>query len=206
MDDVISLLENYRDFQQSVPQGDFAEFGDWLKQKHTSPSAYATDQESVNLEGPAVMAGYLLGGLSSFVETWVKLSFQEIPLGSLQDYGIMKSVEYSGNPTKKQLAEEIIAERTTVIESIKRLTKEGLLWETPDDQDRRLRRVMLTDKGAELIAIADKKMVALGNLLMGPLTEPEQKSMMPALNRLMDFHQHLYYQQTREKVKEDYSL
>ncbi|MEL6535866.1 MAG: MarR family winged helix-turn-helix transcriptional regulator [Bacteroidota bacterium] len=206
MDDVITLLQDYRDFKKTDSHAGFAEFGTWLQQKHATASTLSVDRPNKIEKGPEYTVGYLLGGLSSFVETWVKLAFQDVPLGSLQDYGILKSVEHVGNPTKKQLADEIVAERTTVIESIKRLTKEGLLWETPDDQDRRLRRVMLTDQGVDMITLADRKMAALENLLVGDLSEDDQRGLLPALGRLFDFHQHLYYHQAKEKVKENYSL
>lgn len=206
MEDVIELLKDYQTFQKQGHKGDFLHFGEWLKQKYAPKETYLTNEEEVNEAGLDVMASYLIGGLSNYVEVWVKLTYQDLPLNSLGDFGIMKIVEFAKNPTKKVIVENSVMERTTCIESIKRLTKEGLFAETIDPKDRRKRRVSLTAKGEEMIELLNVRMMALGKLLSGNLDELEKKSLLPILNKLIDFHDQLYRQKDRQAIKEQFGL
>lgn len=206
MDDVIELLQAYQKFTKTGKAGDFATFGDWLKQEFSPVEDYLTDEEEVNKAGLDVMASYLIGGISNFVDVWVKLTYQDLPLHSLGDFGIIKTVEYAINPTKKMIVEASVMERTTVIESIKRLIKEGVLKEEIDQEDRRKRRVSLTKKGEELVEVLNEKMTALGSLLIGNISDTEKKSLLPILKKLLHFHEHLYHNKDRQAVKKQFNL
>ncbi len=206
MDQAILLLQEYQAFVNQRGQTDLMAFGDWLKHMHTPVSHYQTDEPEVNEAGLDVMVAYLLGGLTSYTEAWVKLTFQELPLISIVDFAILKTVEYRQHPSKKEIAESVIAERTTCIESIKRLIKEGLLAEAADKEDKRLKRVKLTKAGFRMIEILNNKMRALGTLLIGDLTETEKKNLLVMLKKLSHFHDTLYRKKSREEVKQQFSL
>ncbi|MEL6924771.1 MAG: MarR family winged helix-turn-helix transcriptional regulator [Bacteroidota bacterium] len=206
MDKAIQLLKEFQEFSEKGNKADFGLFGEWLKQKHAPESNLATDKAEVNDAGLDAMAGYLLGGLGSYADVWIKLSYQTLPLVSVQDYGIIKTVQYVGNPTKKMLVEKAVMERSTCIEAIKRLVREGLLKEEVDKKDRRLRRVRLTAKGKKLIPLVDEKMKALGTLLVGNLTEVEKKAIFTPLKKLLDFHEHLYHEVDRDQIKKVYQI
>ena len=206
MDKIIQLLQDYQAYSEKGIPEDFALFGEWLKQKYADEQEYLTNAQDVNEAGLDVMAAYVLGGLTSFVEMWLKLSYQDIPLGSLGDFGILKGVEFMRNPSKKMIADQLIMERTTCMESIKRLVKEGVLSEETDPDDRRVKRVSLTPYGREVTEKVNQKMMALGHLLMGNLSEVEKKSLLPPLKKLLDFHDYLYRKKGKEEVKELYNL
>ncbi|MEM6634121.1 MAG: MarR family winged helix-turn-helix transcriptional regulator, partial [Bacteroidota bacterium] len=186
--------------------GDFHLFGEWLKQKYADSQEYLTEEEEINRIGVDVMTSYLIGGLTGYLETWLKLAYQDLPIVSLGDFGIIKAVEHHQNPTKKMIADSLIMERTTCMESIKRMVKEGLLTEETDSKDRRMKRVRLTPKGREMSMLLNKKMSALSTLLVGNLDELEKKSLIPILKKLNKFHEFLYREKSREEVKERYYL
>ena len=206
MDQIIKLLQDYKEYNEKGIPEDLGLFGEWLKQKYADASTYKTDREAVDQYGIDVMASYFLCGLGSFVDHWLKLSFQELPLVSLGDFGIIKKVEHYGNPSKKMIADALIMERTTCIESIKRLTKKGLLTEKTDKEDQRMKRVSLTPYGQEVSAQLNIKMSALGSLLVGNLNEVEKKSLVPILKKLVEFHDYLYRKKDKEEVKALYNL
>lgn len=209
MDQAILLLQEYQAFVAQTGTTGLGNFGDWLKQKHTTAAhapAYQTDEPEVNEAGLDVMVSYLLGGLTSYTEAWVKLTFQELPLISIVDFAILKTVEYRRQPSKKEITESVIAERTTCIESVKRLIKDGLLAEETDKTDKRLKRVKLTKPGRRMVEILNLKMTALGSLLVGDLTEDEKKSLLVMLNKLSRFHENLYRNKPREEVKKQFSI
>lgn len=206
MEDAIRLLTDFKDFTQQTGSTSFILFGEWLRQKYADQTNYHADDPNVNEAGLDVIASYLIGGLTAYVEVWVKLTYEELPIHSLGDFGILKTVEYMGRPCKKDIANQAIMEHSTCIESIKRLIKAGLLQEETDQQDKRVKRVMLTNEGKLLSASLDKKMMGLGSLLIGNLSELEKKSMIPILKKLNEFHHTLYKERVEVDVKKLYGL
>ncbi len=206
MDNIIRLLKDYDTFAKEWKTDDLELFGKWLKQKYQRPDEYLTDVEAVNSAGLDVMASYLLGSLTGFVEMWFRLTFRDLPLVSLGDFGILKTVEHFGTPSKKEIADRVIMERTTCIESIKRLVKNGILMEENDPKDRRIKRVKLSSSGKKLMETVDRKMMALGSLLVGDLDNDEKQNMIPSLNKLKDFHEKIYHQRSKDDISRAYNL
>ncbi len=206
MKDIIRLLQDYQEFKDKNNSEDFHVFGEWLRQKHAPTRDYTTNDEEVNEAGLDVMITYLLGNLTGYTEAWIKLAYQELPLLSIGDFSILKTVEHYQNPSKKEVAYEVVMERSTCIESIKRLIKEGLLAEAIDPNDRRIRRVHLTKGGKELMPLLNQRMTNLGSLLVGNLSEVEKKSLLPTLNKLLRFHENLYRNMKKEAIKKNYKL
>jgi len=207
MDNIIALLNDFRDFQKTGDSDDFEGFGDFLKSKYTNDKAsFQTKEPTVNAAGTDAMVSYLLGGLIGYVEAWVKITYKDLPIGSLGDFGILKSVQVLQNPTKKDVVDRLVMERSTCIEAIKRLIKKGLIQEETDEEDHRMKRVKLTDYGQEIVATLDQKMTALSTLLVGILSEAEKQQIMPMLMKLNKFHNNLYRNKEGEEIKEIFGL
>ena len=206
MKDVIELLGYYEEFKKEHPQQGLELFGPWLKQSFTPEQDFLTDEETVNQAGLEVMVSYLLGGLAGFFDTWVKRTFADLPLRSLADFGILKSVAHLGTPSKKEVVLANITEPSTCIEIIKRLTRDGVFHEHIDHDDRRIRRVSLTEYGHEINKVVDAKMTNLGRLFTGNLSEVEMRSVIPTFKKLVSFHQQLHQSGDYEEIKKLYHL
>lgn len=206
MDSIIQLITDYKVFTEQLHSEDLLLFGEWLKQKYAPPTNYTTDETEVNEAGLDVMASYLLGGLTSYVEAWVKLTYRDLPILSLGDFAIVKTVQYLQQPRKKDIMNQTIMERTTCMESIKRLIKIGVLKEYNDEKDKRVKRVLLTSMGEDMVAKLDQKMMNLSVLLMGDLSEIEKKSLLPLLQKLNNFHAELYQKKDSFDIKQQYGL
>lgn len=205
MDQVIRLLEHFRDFGQEH-HTDLGQFGQWLAAQYAGPQPTETPVAEVNAAGVEVMNAFFLGGLAAFVEVWIKLTFQGLPLLSLGDFGILKTVERLQSPTKSQVADAVIMERTTCMESIKRLIRKGVFSETTDPNDRRMKRVEVTTYGREVSHELDGRMRRLSLLLMGSLTTEEMHQLLPILKKLHTFHHQLYRGQSAEEIVQQYQL
>lgn len=206
MDNIIQLINDYKVFTEQLHSEDPVLFGEWLKQKYAPSTHYLTNDSEVNEAGLDVMAAYLLGGLTSYVEAWVKLTYQDLPILSLGDFAIIKAVQYLLHPRKKDIMNQTIMERTTCMESIKRLIKVGILKEYNDEKDKRVKRVVLTSIGEELVIKIDKKMMNLSKLLVGNLSEIEKKSLLSLLQKLNNFHAELYQKRDTINIKQQYEL
>ncbi len=201
MEKAIELLENYQDFLQVKPAGTIKEFGAWLQR---NPEEVQLDQPELNKQN--IKFAYILSKLSSFLDAWVKLSFRDIPLRSLGDFGILMSIRFMQNPRKTDVAEQVIMERSTCMESIKRLIGEGLVEQSKDTADRRVWRVQLTKSGFAMCETLDEKMKSLGDLVAGEISDEEKLYAIAPLAKLVDFHQNLYSGLEGEKIITDFRL
>lgn len=203
MEKAIELLENYQDFLQVKPAGTMQEFGAWLQR---NPEEVELDQPELNKQKLNIKFAYTLSKLSSFLDAWVKLSFRDIPLRSLGDFGILMSIRFMQNPRKTDVAEQVIMERSTCMESIKRLIGEDLVEQSKDTADRRVWRVQLTKSGFAMCEILDEKMKSLGDLVAGEISDEEKLDAIAPLAKLVDFHQNLYSGLEGEKIITDFRL
>ena len=206
MDKIIALLQHWQSYQgQGFPE-DLSRFGVWLH--------YATlpNEEDDRTPGEVLQSdensqiGYHLGELIGFTEHWTKLAFRDLPITGWTDFGILKAVEFGENPTKKEIAVQAIAEQSTIFEAIKRLQKNGLLDEIQDEEDKRVRRVKMTDKGKTIINNATRKAIHLSRLLVADLLPDEKSVLIKMLKKLNHFHREMYQEMPKENVIENYAL
>lgn len=209
MENVINLLKAYQKYLECGFKDNLAKFGQWLQQ-HDGQQKNNSEEfhQRVPLEQTGIdgVIGYQLGGIMSYTETWTKLAFRDLPLVGLQDFGILKFIEITGNPSKKDIAQKSVMEASTCFEIIKRLQKNHLISEHTDQEDKRIRRVSITEHGKAILEKATRQVLYLSKFLMGDLKEEEKGMMMNVLKRLNDFHYQWYHEGSREKLLEIYNL
>lgn len=206
MENLLKLIKHYEEYIQEGNTDNLNLFGEWLKQKYSESKDYLSKEAAVNAVGSTVVASYMIGSMAAYTDIWMRLAMKDEPISGQMDWNILKKVEEYGNPSKKEVIVDSIAERTSCVEAIKRLTRLGLLQEEMDQEDKRLKRILLTPKGKELIKKLNLKMFNLAKLIMGTLDETEQKSLIPPLKKLMGFHENLNKSKNREDIKRIYGI
>ena len=151
MDQIIKLLEYWKKFTERGMGEELDRFGLWLNQEHIS--------EKVNNEqlvpddfnnSTNFTIGYLLGSMTGYGEMWTKLSFRNLPIQNFHDFGTLKFIQHTQNPTKKEVANDSMLEQSTCFEVIKRLVKNDMLSEENDPNDKRVKRVKLTKNSKKI--------------------------------------------------------
>jgi DNA-binding MarR family transcriptional regulator len=62
-------------------------------------------------------------------------------------YSLLSNIERMATPAVSQLAEELVMDRSALAHTLKPLERDGLVAVAPDPNDRRVKRVSLTDAG-----------------------------------------------------------
>jgi len=207
MDLVLKLLTYWKEYLEKGVGNNLGRFGLWLNEQLTEyaevPTQKVPDQFDISTN---FAFGYLFGNLAAYADHWTKLTFRNLPLQNHHDFGILKFIELSGHPTKKEVATDSTLEQSTCFEAIKRLVKNNLLQEESDTKDKRVKRVKLTDYGIEVIQLASQQASHQANLLVGDLTEEEKNEAIGLLKKLNDFHEDLYKNSSKEKIIESFEL
>jgi DNA-binding MarR family transcriptional regulator len=66
---------------------------------------------------------------------------------TIDEFGFLATLIRAGNLMKHELINEHMLEMSSGSEIIKRLVRNGLVYEYPDENDKRAKRVALTEKG-----------------------------------------------------------
>lgn len=77
-------------------------------------------------------------------------------------------------------------------EVLKRLLKSGFIFETPDPNDGRAKRVALTESGRMQIIQAFNEMHKVALIVNGNITSEEQKQVIMIFNKLKYFHWNIH--------------
>lgn len=80
-------------------------------------------------------------------------ALKEVGLNNGQ-FSMMMSLNRPDSPTMGQVADFLAMDRTTLTAKLKPLQRRGLVEVSPDEKDRRSRRLALTDEGRKVLASA----------------------------------------------------
>lgn len=179
----------YADKKDSVSLKDFSR---WLGHQVDQESVDRDTTDSTELSIKRMQVGHLFGELSNYADLWGKLAFKDLPIRRFEEYGLLKFVEEVGNPSKNDLANILVNEKSTAFEIIKRLIREGLFVDKIDKKDKRIRRVELTTAGRKVIEQADQQAYKVALILLGDATEEEIDFFLKKFGELNSFHEGLY--------------
>lgn len=104
--------------------------------------------------------------------------------------------------TKMQLIEKNAHEKQTGIEIIKRLVKNGLFAESPDENDKRSTRISVTEKGKKVFLESMQDITKVSKIMCGRLNQKEKESLLSSLKKLNTFHHTVYSNFRNEDTSE----
>ncbi|MDF9796868.1 DNA-binding MarR family transcriptional regulator [Catalinimonas alkaloidigena] len=197
---ILQLLNYWQAFTRQN-EGDIFSFAKWLtkiaeeqEQKVENDSSRDSPSQKYIHHTYSIddQLTLLWGRLIRYTHLWSRKALQNLHINSVEEYGLLKSVQLLKKARKSELIKFSLLESTTCFEMIKRLEKAGYLRETVDTLDKRSRLVSLTAKGKKTIVDADLQMKKLSNLLMGDLDEVQKHELLEMLRQLNVFHENLY--------------
>jgi MarR family transcriptional regulator, lower aerobic nicotinate degradation pathway regulator len=104
--------------------------------------------------------------------------------------------------TKMQLIEKNIHEKPTGLEVIKRLLKNKIIGERDNDEDKRSKRVFLTEKGKGIFFQTLSQMGEVSKIISGKLTASEKIQLFTLLKKLDDFHNPIFLEHRHKSINE----
>jgi DNA-binding MarR family transcriptional regulator len=125
--------------------------------------------------GPDGRLGYLLRQAQHAL--WLALEDALHPLGiTAAGFGVLRLVEVEPGSSGADLAFDSMYRPQATHEMLVALEADGLIERLPDPRDKRRRLVFLTSRGAEVLAEAHRRAIALEERMMSGLTEAERST------------------------------
>ena len=185
---------------QKLEKEDMAIFSKWLYEKTN-----AEKKEEIKLEptGETLdsIIGKFIGFMYRFAKFYTKKALENSPLTTLDDFTYLGSILLKAGSSKTEIIDYHIHEKTTGIEILKRLKKNGFITEKKSVTDARSKSLFITETGKGIFFAHVGKMQKIGELIVGDLEEDEKLQLISLLNRLNDFHQPIYHQNKKESIE-----
>ena len=203
----IDLLHQVKEFENSEaykPHSNVEDFRLWLndqKYRKESPTKlFKNEQHQVSFTENEICKQVLL--LGRYSRQLIRKGLNDFPELANEEFTYLYRLKDEPNLTKIQLIERNGHEKQTGTQIIKRLQEYGLVKEKNDGEDKRSKRLNLTEKGEDYFNRSVEKVNMTSRILAGKLENNEKAELLGLLRKLNDFHSHVYSEYKRSNIDE----
>ncbi len=130
----------------------------------------------------------LLTNMYRFAKHYLKKAFKESSFKTIDEFSFLATLIKEKSLLKSELINRHLLEISTGSEVLRRLIKEGLIYEYKDEDDGRAKRVALTPQGYNEVTTAFNEMYKVAQIVKGNLFEEELRDAVIILKKLSFFH------------------
>lgn len=203
---LIDVILELDEFQKERNKANLTveEFRTWLNEKaysKVSPTELfkKNNQKVFDLENEIAKQVILLG---RFTKQMVRRGLKDFPQLANEEFTYLYRLMDEESLTKMQLVERNAHEKQTGIEIIKRLVKNNLVEEFPDESDKRTTRLKLTELGKQTFLNSIKDVTVTSRVLSAKLADEEKENLLELLKKLNEFHFHIYQEYRFAEIAE----
>lgn len=200
----VPILIEWERFMEQNPQGGVKEFASWLL-THSDPLRKTpswTESEPVMKSGMRLseafqkgddfLAWFFMGRLIRYVKFYTKSMLAQHGINGPDEFLFLSLINEMAQPTKKEVCVANATELTTGMDILRRLIKQGLVNEFPDERDARSKRLILTEKGLETVQAVALALSQLQPSTLADLDSTERKHLIKTLQYLNNYHFQFY--------------
>jgi len=182
------LLHWLEEFQQEHPndESDLGSFVIWLNSR-----LFSEDKVSHSEYNPEMLdmeLSFLLVMQSRYYKTYAKKVLGESELTSPDGFSFLYHLNHTDSFRKMELIKLHHLEPPSGVEVLKRLLNKGLIEEFDDSEDKRARRIKITEKGKKELQLVLPKMSEVFRMMTAELSLNEKLHMLAFLKQINDFH------------------
>lgn len=158
--ELIAYVEQY---QEGSPSSKIEDFTIWLNNK-----LFASRNNGSHSTHDELLIAFKLMHLNKALKRQTKSVWSGSIVSSIDEYSFLLHLDYQESFRKMELVEMHNLEAPTGIEIIKRLIKNKLVEEFPDEEDKRAKRIKITKNGIKELSLIQPKI----DLIFTKFTEP----------------------------------
>jgi len=136
--------------------------------------------------------GRLFIYMSRYAKSYVKKTLDGTALQSPEDFTCLAILLTHDSLSKSDLINRNIQEKTSGTEVIRRLLQAGLVNQLDDENDKRSKRISITEQGKQLLYRVFDDMNDVGKMVAGNLSFTEKLNLQYLLQKLDAFHYKLH--------------
>ncbi|MEL7587331.1 MAG: MarR family transcriptional regulator [Prolixibacteraceae bacterium] len=199
------LIDLYEEYEQEEKHPDLLGFAQWtinrleeepklnqqIDLRDRQKDKTASNQFLDDLKGKARFLE-VVARIARYHEFYTRKALKESAVNTRLEFLFLRTVDRMERARKTDLISSYHLEYTTGMDTIRRLKNNGLLYEVPDEADKRVRLLELTDKGKEVLALSLKRFSDENTMFFAATSENKWKKALPALEELEAIHNQVY--------------
>lgn len=130
--------------------------------------------------------------MSRYAKSYIKKALQHTNLATAEDFTCLALLLTHHNLSKTELMQMSLLEKASGTEVVNRLLKNNLVQQWDDPNDKRGKRIAITEQGKLLLYDVFKDMNKVSGIVTGKLSTTEKYTLQYLLQQLEDFHYDLY--------------
>jgi DNA-binding MarR family transcriptional regulator len=174
---IIALIEKYQEGHSSEKVEDFTI---WLNN-----TLFSANEDNDHSPHDELVLAFKLMYLNKELKKQTKNILSKSSIASVDEYSFLLHLDHQESFRKMELVELHNLEAPTGIEIIKRLLKNRFIEEFPDKDDKRAKRIKLTNKGKTELKKIKPKIDAIFSRFSEPLSLNEKIQLSGILDKLI---------------------
>ncbi|NOQ71795.1 MAG: winged helix DNA-binding protein [Crocinitomix sp.] len=175
-----TLIDQLDEFSKSNESENIEDFAIWLSGKY-----FKSDNTNSHNDHLDLMLAFQISMLNKEIKKQTKSVISDSPFSSLDGYSFLLHLDQVESYRKMEIIELHKLEAPTGIEVIKRLLSKGLITEFNDQEDKRAKRIKLSEKGRKEIVKLKPQIDEEFSKFSKALSLKEKLSLVSAMNKLI---------------------
>lgn len=199
----IQILEALIQYQREQRFQSTSDFAYWILDKSknkTDVRANIFESNQLLENGIEEEISRLLILMYRYAKSHLKVYLSNYHEINQEDFTYLYALKRSGSLTKTELVEMNVHDKTTGLEIVRRLVKNNLIEEVVNQNDKRSKKLIITQRGEELIPIIKETTRKIAKLIAGKLSEEEKINFYQVLKKLDNFHYPIYLDKHRPQL------
>jgi DNA-binding MarR family transcriptional regulator len=177
MNKTVGLVNEWAAFEEKHPEGNIEDFCRF----YLAHKRQQKDQVKGPLVGgvvPALTAGLLMkiiGRISKLNMAYANIALAGTGLNQIEEFGILQTIRKEKTPRKTEVIYANLFELSSGTDMLNRMKKRGLIKEYGDLEDKRSKRLELTEKGEAVCRAALSKIESNAKMLLNELKDDDMK-------------------------------
>ena len=205
-----SLLPYISDYQKENESKDVNDFSNWLTKKIKGKP---TKKPEIGGVLPEIMHSIpdlsndffivnQLRYLFKYSTFYTKKALEGTNLKTINDIAFLATLLIEKDLTKSELISRHLTEITSGTEVIKRLNKLGLLNDYKSKDDKRSKKVHLTEVGRDLITEIMFEMNKVAQIITSGLKKNEKDDLLEILTKMREYHDNIYKKHRKKSIED----
>jgi DNA-binding MarR family transcriptional regulator len=130
--------------------------------------------------------------IARYHDFYIRKALQELNINSRLEFLFLQSVNNLDKARKTDLINMHLLEYTTGMDTIGRLIKNNIIYESQDPNDKRAKLLALTEKGFSVLKQAEKRLSEENEMFFAAINENKWKKALPVIEEIDSFHNSIY--------------
>lgn len=196
------IIDLYEEYESENKQLDTLDFANWIiRKQNDEPEINENRTTRINMESSYPLMNKVddktrfleaTAKIARYHEFYSRKALKDMAINTRLEFLFLQTVDTLEKAKKTDLINIYHLEYTTGMDTIKRLINNGLLNETLDTTDKRIKLLVITDLGKTILAQSKKRMNDETTMFFAAISDNKWKKVLPILEEIDEFHDTIY--------------